>query len=626
MCWPLSHRAHRLTDKDTIVLADFANSTGDPIFDGTLKTALSVSLKQSPLLNVLSDDEVAQTLQQMTRPADTKLTPEVARDLCQRAGSKAYVTGAIASLGSKYVLELKAVNCQSGETLADQQATAESKENVLGTLGEAASKLRAELGESLTSVQKLNVPLEQATTSSLEALKKFTLGANSHTVAEALPHLERAMELDPNFASAIHLAGLMYEVTGQVGRAKEYYARAFQLQDRANQMEKLLDATDYYEVVTGQLDKAVQTYQELITTYPIRSAENKNNLAFVYCKLGQYEKALEIFRQLARDYPKEDTFQSNPVFVSLSLQRFDEARQVVRKVQALRLDFSYFRKAVYALAFVEGDPKAMAEQLKWFVGQPVENIGLSLASNTQAYSGHLSKARELARQAVDSAIRADSKESGAVGQAVAAQFEAAYGNSTDARQSAAEALKLSPVSENVEAVAALVLAMAGDTARAESLAQDLNKSSPLDAQLQSLWLPAIRAQLALNRKDTAAAIAALQPAAPPIEYGVSLLLNNVYCLQPTYIRGEAYLAAGQGKEASAEFQKILDHNGITWNCWTGALGHLGKARANALQARTSQGVDADKARARALAAYKDFLNLWRDADPDIPIYKEAKAE
>ena len=269
----------------------------------------------------------------------------------------------------------------------------------------------------------------------------------------------------------------------------------------------------------------------------------------------------------------------------------------------------------------------MAEQQQWFAGQPdVENFGFSLASDTEAYAGHLGKARELTKRSVDSAIRADSKENGAIWQENAALREAAFGNTAEAKQAAAEALKLAPDSQGVEVEAALAFAMAGDAARAESLAQDLNKRFPLDTQMQSLWLPAIQAQLALNRKNPADALNALQAAAPPIELGQIVFVDNISCLYPTYIRGQAYLAAGQGNAAAAEFQKILDHSGIVWNCWTGALAHLGVARANALQSRTSQGADADAARVRALAAYKDFLTLWKDADPDIPILKQAKAE
>jgi hypothetical protein len=307
------------------------------------------------------------------------------------------------------------------------------------------------------------------------------------------------------------------------------------------------------------------------------------------------------------------------------LQRFDETRQVIHEAQARKLDGVIERNALYALAFLGADSAAMAEQQKWFAGKPEENWGLALASDTEAYAGHVSKARELTKRAVDSAVRADNQEGGAIGQAIAAQREAAYGNPVDARQSAADALKLAPVSQGAESEAALAFAMAGDTARAESLARDLEKRYPLDTQMQSLWLPAIQAQVALDKKNPAAALNALQ-AAFPIELGQIQFVANISCLYHVYVRGEAYLAAGQGSAAAAEFQKILDHSGIVWNCWTGALARLGLARANALQAKTSQGADADAARVRALAAYKDFLTLWKDADPDIPILKEAKAE
>jgi tetratricopeptide (TPR) repeat protein len=309
-----------------------------------------------------------------------------------------------------------------------------------------------------------------------------------------------------------------------------------------------------------------------------------------------------------------------------ALQRFDEARQVIHEGQARKADDFVLHNALYALAFLGSDSAAMAEEQQWFAGKPdYENFGLALVVDTEAYAGHVSKARELTKRAVDSAIRADSKENGAIWQAIAAQRQAAYGNPAEARQSAAEALKLVPASQGVEVEAALAFAMAGDTARAELLAQELGKRFPLDTQVQSLWLPAIQAQVALNKKNPVAALNTLQ-AASPIELGEIQFVANISCLYPTYVRGKAYLAAGRGSAAAAEFQKILDHSGIVWNCWTGALARLGVARANALEARTSQGADADSARVRALAAYKDFLALWKDADPDIPILKEAKAE
>jgi serine/threonine protein kinase/tetratricopeptide (TPR) repeat protein len=623
-----ARRAQALTEKDTIVLADFANSTGDAIFDDTLKTVLNISLRQSPFLNVLPDSEVAKTLQLMTRPADTKLTPKVARELCLRARSKAYLAGSIGSLGSEYVLGLKAVNCQSGDTLAEEQMTAASKEKVLDTLGHAATKLRGELGESLATVQKFDVPLLQATTSSLEALKAYSLGvkaANEKGPSAALPYHQRAVELDPNFAQGYDAIGIDYNSLAEMGRASGYYTKAFQLRERVSEREKLSIAADYYQNVTGELDKAAQTLQEFIESYP-RSAGAYGNLGNIYCELGQYEKAAEVTRKALRFAPGTLLLYGNLANFSLALQQFDETRQIIQEAQARKFDDLTLHNALYALTFVGADSAAMVDQQQWFARKPdYENFGLALASDTEAYVGHVGKARELTKRAVDSAVRVDSKENGAIWQANAALEQAAYGNPGEARQSAAEALKLAPASQGVDSEAALAFAMAGDTTRAESSAQDLSKRYPLDTQMQSLWLPAIQAQLALDKKNPATALNVLQ-ASSAIELGQILFVANLSCLYHVYVRGEAYLAAGQGTAAAAEFQKILDHSGIVWNCWTGALAHLGVARANALQANTSQGADADAARARALAAYKDFLALWKDADPDIPILKDAKAE
>ena len=293
----------------------------------------------------------------------------------------------------------------------------------------------------------------------------------------------------------------------------------------------------------------------------------------------------------------------------------------------MKLDRLTLRNGLYALAFFQGDASAMAEQQRWYASEPAyENAGLSLAADTEAYTGHLRKARELTQKSLDSAIRADNKENGAIWLENSALREAAFRNAAQAKQNADQGLKLYPSSKAVAVESALAFAMAGDSQRAESLAQELNKRYPLDTQIQSLWLTAIHAQVALNRKDATAAITSLQPASPPIEFGEIDFLNNLSCLDTAYIRGEAYLGTGEATKAAAEFQKVLDHSGLVWNCWTGALAHLGVARASALQAKTSQGADADAARVRALAAYKDFLALWKDADPDIPILKDAKAE
>ncbi len=618
-----------ISAQDTIVVADFSNSTGDPVFDGTLKQALSIALKQSPFLNVLPGNKVAATLRRMDRPAGTALTGEVIRELCQRAGSKAYIAGSIAKLDGEYVLGLKAVNCLSGNLLAKELSTVASKEQVLNALGKEAAKIRGQLGESLATVQKFDVPLAQATTSSLEALKAFSLYGrpeNEQGTAADLTYDQRAIQLDPNFALGYLAVGNDYKNLGEPGRASDYYTKAFQLQGHASEREKLEITADYYSNVTGELDKVAQTYQEEIENYP-REFVPYANLGEVYSQQGQYVKAAEITRQAMRLAPDVVDVYENLANYALALQRYDGARQIIHEAQARRLESDYFlHNTLYALAFVGTDGAAMTEQQQWFAGHPeYETYGLALASDTEAYGGHLRKARELTKRAVDSAIRADSKETGAIHLANTAVQQAALGNTTDARQSAAQALKLASTSKGVKSEAALAFAMAGDTARADSLARDLGKHFPLDTQMQSLWLPAIQAQLALDRKHTTAALDALQ-AASPIELAAIPFGNSLSCLYPVYVRGEAYLAAGQGSAAATEFQKILDHSGIVWNCWTGALARLGVARANALAARTSQSAEADAARARALSAYRDFLTLWKDADPHLPILKQARAE
>ena len=424
-----SHLQKPLTEKDTIVLADFSNTTGDAVFDDTLKTALNVSLRQSPFLNVLSDSEVAKTLQEMTRPKGTKLTPEISREICQRTDSKAYVAGSISSLGSQYVLGLKAVNCQNGDALAQEQVTAASKEKVLDALGEAASKLRGELGESLATVQKFDVPLEQATTSSLEALKAFSLGEkarNEKGAAAALPYHQRAIELDPNFAMGYRIVGGDYNALGQLGRAIEYYTRAFQLRDHASEREKLSITAAYYRNVTGELDKAAQTYQEQIDSYP-REPAPYNNRGLIYAEEGQYEKALELTQQAVRLGPQTAIFYENLTNYTMALQRFDETRQLIHEAQARKLDHAEFHMNLYQLAFLGADSTAMAEEQQWFAGKTdYENVGLALASDSEAYAGHLAKARELTQRAVDSAARIDDKESGAIYLANAAMEEAAF--------------------------------------------------------------------------------------------------------------------------------------------------------------------------------------------------------
>ncbi len=611
------HHPKALTERDTIVLADFANSTRDPVFDDTLKQTLSVALRQSPFLNVVSGGKVGATLKLMTRPEDTPLTPEIAREVCQRAGSQAYIAGDIAPMGKHYVIGLNAVNCHSGDTLAQEQVTADSKEKVVDTVGDAAAKLRGELGESLATVKKFDVPLSQATTSSLEALKAFSLGVRAgmqKSTTQSIAYYQRAVELDPNFAAAYRGLANSYASLAELGRASEYQGKAFENRAHSSEREKLAIAADYYRFVTGELDKSAQTYQEWIENYP-RDDAAYSALGITYASLGQYDKAEEAHRQNLHLAPEVGAPYMNLGNCLLALQRFDEARQIARTALARNFDDYILRNELYAAAFIAQDSQGMAEQEVWFRSQPdSEHFGLALESDTQAYYGHLDKARDLTRQAMASAVRIESKENAAIWQDNQALREAAFGNLAEAHRNAEAALKLEPDSQSVQIEAALGFAMAGENARAESLARDLDHRFPLDTQVQSLWLPAIHAQIELNRKNPDAALGRLKDASR-IDLGQIQFINNISCLYPVYIRGQAYLAAGKGSEAAAEFQKILDHNGIVWNCWTGALARLGLARSYALVGDT----------AKAKAAYQDFLALWKDADADTPVLKQAKA-
>jgi tetratricopeptide (TPR) repeat protein len=628
----LYHRSHQskpLTDRDTIVIADFDNRTGDAVFDDTLKTAVTVALNQSPFLDVLSDNKVAATLKLMTRPVNTRLTPDVARELCMRAGSTAYIAGSIATLGSEYVVGLKAVSCQSGDSLAEEQVTATGKEKVLNAVGAAAARLRGQLGESVNTVQKFDVPLREATTSSLEALRAYSMGAKMDQEKgseAALVYLQRAIEVDPNFAMAYAAVAGDYNNLGELERSSEYSTKAFELREHASERERLIITGYYYLNVTGELDKAAQANHELIENYP-RYPAGYIGLGNVYGFQGQYEKAVEAMRRARQLAPERLASHEALANYLIAMQRLDEAREAIREAQNRKLGDFILHEALYGLAFLSQDSSAREQEHQWFANDAAaENFGLTLDSDGEAYAGNLGKARELTRRAVDSAVRTDSKEDGAIWWENAALREAAFGNPREARQAADEGLRLYPSSQGVQVEAALAYAMAGDSARAQLMALNVNKRHPLDTQSQALWLPAIQGQIAMNRRAPSDAIEHLQPALPLIEYGQIAFINQISCLYPTYIRGEAYLAAGQGEEAAGEFQKILDHSGMVWNCWTGALARLGVARANAVEARTTHGAEADAARVRALAAYNGFLTLWRDADPDIPIYKQAKAE
>jgi eukaryotic-like serine/threonine-protein kinase len=576
---------------------------------------------------VLSDSKVSATMQQMARPTGTRLTGDLIHDVCLRARSKAYIAGAIGSLGSKYVVELRAVECQSGKTFADQQVTAESKKEVLNSLGAAASKLRAELGESLASVQRFDVPLEVATTSSLDALKAYSLGlkaGDEQETAASLKLHERAIQLDPDFAMGYLAVGDCYTTLGEVGRASEYITKAFQLRDHASESERLAITGVYYFNVTGELDKAAKIFQQKIASYPNQFTDY-NGLTIILSRQGQYREAADLAKKAIGIGSDDEGTYENLAGYNLALQDLNEARRI-STTELKKTDDFILHLNLAALAFLESDNNLLAEQQKWLAAKPdYENYGLDFASESEAYIGHQGKARELNQRAIASAVKSDNKENAAIFEAIAAQREAAYGNTAEARKLAADATRLAPKSQGAQSEAALAFAFAGDARKAESLARDLNSAFPLDTQIQSIWLPTIKARLALNKKDASHSLDYVR-APSAIDSGEVAFVMNISCLYPNYVRGEAYLAAGQSTAAGAEFQKILDHSGIVWNCWTGALAHLGVARANALQAKTAEGADADAARVRALAAYEDFLTLWKDADPDIPIYKQAKTE
>jgi serine/threonine protein kinase/tetratricopeptide (TPR) repeat protein len=611
-----SHRAGGLTEKDTIVLADFANTTGDPVFDGTLRQGLAVQLEQSPFLNLVSDQRIADTLKQMEQSAGTRLTKDLARQLCQRVNAKAVIDGTIASLAPQYVLGLTASNCRTGETLAQEQVTASDKQHVLETLAKAASELRGKLGESLASVQKFDTPLEQATTSSLEALQAYTLGQRAHVEkydpAAAIALFQRAISLDPKFAMAYAALGLDYGNLGQAALGAENEAKAYALRDRVGEREKFYITSHYYHFVTGELDKAARTYELWAETYPLDTVP-ATDLAYMHGQLGHYDKALVEQQRAFRLDPSAISYAA-VVGGYLSLNQLSQAKATVAEAQARHQDSFLNHLNLYQVAFLEHDEAGMKREGDWGMGKPgVEDEVLYLEGMTAGYSGQLKKARDLTRRAASSALRADEKETAAGYLIDAALRESLFGNAREAKQGAAAALAVS-TNRDIQAAAALACAFAGDIQHAETIAADLAKHFPLDTIVQFNYLPEIRGQIELIKADASKALALLEAAsAYDLGYPAQTIFLNLY---PVYVRGHAYLAAHKGTEAAAEFQKIIDNPGVVTNEPIGALAHLQLARAYTLAGDT----------AKAQAAYQDFLALWKDADPDIPILRQAKAE
>jgi serine/threonine protein kinase/tetratricopeptide (TPR) repeat protein len=607
------HRAPKLTKKDTIVLADFTNTTGDAVFDVSLRQGLSVQLEQSPFLSIISDPQIQQTLQMMGRKPDAKLTPETARELCQRIGSTAVLDGSIAQIGNRYSLLLKVVNCSNGESLTSTEAQASDRNDVLNALGKTSSEIRNKLGESLSTVRKFDIPLEQATTPSLEALNAYSLGMKTMVAGDfvaAVPFFRRAIRLDPNFAMAYAVLGRTYANLAQTNLAVENERKAYDLRDRVSERERFHIESQYYLIVTGDLEAARQTCETWMQTYPQDDAP-PDHLGQIYTSLGQYEKALAVTKDSLHLAPQEGLSYTNVALAYLYLDRLQEARATVEEMQVKNFG-SYGRTILYVIAFLQNDMAGMREQVVLSEGKPgVEDSFLGFEADTAAYSGHLSKAREFSHLAAASAERAKQKETAANYEAEAAIRESLFGTSVEARHRASAALALS-TGKDVQYGAALALGLAGDASRSQTLSDDLAKRFPEDTVVRFNYLPTLNALLALDRHDSSKAVEILQVAAP-YELGVPGAGPALY---PVYVRGQAYLDTHKGSEAAGEFQKILDHKGVVNNEPIGALARLGLARAYGLQG------DITKAR----AAYQNFLALWKDADPDIPILIAAKAE
>jgi DNA-binding winged helix-turn-helix (wHTH) protein/tetratricopeptide (TPR) repeat protein len=605
----------RLTDKDTIVLSDFDNKTGDAVFDDTLKQGLSVQLEQSPFLALVSDRKVNETLKLMGRPAGDRLTPQVTREVCERTGSTTMLTGSIAGLGSQYVIGLKAVNCNTGDVLAEAQEQAAGKEAVLKALDSAAVSLRSKLGESLSSVERYATPVEEATTPSLEALKAYSLGLKTVYTKwgpAALPFLKRAVELDPNFAMPYAWMSSVYWSLNEMGRAAENARKAYELRGKVSERERFWIEGNYYESATGELEKAAETYELWQQTYA-RDDVPYMELGFDSAVLGNWEKALEEWREALRLEPSNVGNYIDLGLAYTAFNRLDEAEAVFKQAEERKLESPILLASRYRVAFLKGGAPRMAQLVSAAMGKPgFEDWSLAIQADTEGWYGKLKNAHELTGRAMDSAQRNDAKESAAVYQAEATLREVEAGNREQAHGEANAAVKLAP-NRDVRAIAALALARAGDTAGAEKLATELDKTFPLDTLVQRYWLPTIRAALALERQDPSRAIEQLK-AASAVELSEPASLAIYLC--PAYLRGEAYLMLHDGNGAAAEFQKFIDHRGIVVNFPWGTLARLGLARAYAMQG--------DKAKARA--AYQDFLTLWKDADPDVPILKEAKAE
>jgi eukaryotic-like serine/threonine-protein kinase len=610
--WLPSRKSKMLTDKDTVVLADFENTTGDAVFDGTIRQGLAVQLEQSPFLRLLSDATVRQTLRLMSQPQDARLTPDIAQQLCMRTGSAAVLDGSIAKLGNQFVLGLKAINCRNGESLVEEQVTAEGKEAVLKALAQAASRLRTRLGESVGTVQKYNAPLEQVTTPSLEALHAYSLGRTTlidkEDHAGGIRLLQRAILLDPNFAMAYASLGLAYSHYSEEESVRNY-RKAYELRERVSDRERFYIESHYHESVTGDWEKAGQVYRLWSRLYP-RDDIPHLNLGEIYSSFGQYDDARKEAAESLRLLPGDCISYGHLLASLIRMDRLDQAHALLNSTEEQKAGCLHLQLYLYALAFLENDKTQMARIVS-SSGNPWDMDISYFQAQTAAFYGRLRESRELMRRVKVAARQSGQEELGGLFEESAAESESLFGNAQLAKKEATEALAR-PRGRDVEGVGALALALAHSEAKAQSLAEDLAKRFPDSTLVHTNYVPSVRAQLALNHMDTSSALDNLQWAAP-YELGDC---DGISAMLPIFLRGQAYLMARRGSEAAAEFQKILDHRGIVLNSPIGALTHLQIARAFTMQGEA----------AKARVAYQDFLTLWKDADPEIPILKQAKAE
>jgi tetratricopeptide (TPR) repeat protein len=616
----LTHKTHALTDKDTIVLADFTNSTGDPVFDGTLRQGLTVQLEQSPFLSLVPEDRVQRTLRMMSQPPDARLTPKLAREVCQRTASAAVLEGSIATLGNQYVLGLRAENCRTGKILDDELVQAARREDVLNALSQMASKFRARVGESLATVQQHDVPLEEATTSSLEALQAYSMGWKTNASAgvdASLPFFKRAVEIDPKFAMGYASLALSYGATGESDLATENIRKAYKLRDRASDKEKFFITAYYDGRGTGNQEMAQETCEQWEQVYPRELSAHTMLTGFIYPVLGRYEKAVEEGHKAIELAPDDYAGYYLLGYNLLYLGRLGDLEDVLRKTSERKMEAPFLSHQRFDLAFLKGDSAGMQREVAAAQGKPGTEDWISdRQAFVLAYTGHLQESTKWSNSAITLAQQAGHRERAALFETRAALWEAFFGNMPMAKKTAMAALALAKNRED-RFGAALVLSISGDASQAQSLANDLEKDFPEDTSVRFYYLPAVRASLALNHGNTSQAIEFLQVNVP-FELGVPRSTTFVYfgALYPVYVRGQAYLAAHQGTEAAREFQKIVDHPGITIGDAFGVLAHLGLARAYALTGDT----------AKARAAYQDFFTLWKEADPGIPVLKQAKAE